>query len=310
MKKIYPIIGALFIATACTPNEKDKETTMTDSNPILAEWDTPFGLPPFDKIKSEDYLPAFKTALAEHKAEIKAIVENEEAPTFKNTIEGIEFAGKNLTKVSSLFSCYKAANTDDVLKETDKELAPIRSSHYDEIMLNEELFKRVKSVYDSKETLTLTPEEAYLLDETYKNFTKSGINLNPEDKEKLKEINGKLASLTLQYGDNLLDETNAFEYHTTDSTDLGNLPPSLRELAMQEAKNRGHKSGWSFTVQRPSINPFLQSSPNREARKLLYDAYAQRANNDNDKDNKKLIKEIDLSQTNPIEQHTCSSIDP
>lgn len=298
MKKTLFLALSTIALTACNTsttedqNNQEKHQQVENENPILQKWDTPFGLPPFDKIDSEDYLPAFKTALAEHKQEIDAIVNQKSMPTFKNTIEAIEFAGKNLTKVSSLFSCLKAANTDEVLKATDKELAPLLSSHYDNIMLNEGLFAKVKAVYDRKETLNLPAEETFLLEETYKNFTKSGINLNKEDKETLKEINGKLASLTLQYGDNLLDETNAFEYHTTDSTDLGNLPSSLRELAKQEAKNRGHESGWSFTVQRPSINPFLQNSPNREARKLLYDAYAQRANNDNDKDNKKLIKEI------------------
>ena len=291
MKKIILLAVSSLAIIACN-NPEQQTTNVKTENPILAEWDTPFGLPPFDKINSEDYLPAFETAIAAHKNEIQAIITNKKAPTFANTIEALEFAGSDLTKVSSLFSCLKAANTDDVLKATDTELAPIRSAHYDNIMLNEDLFKRIKTVYDQKESLNLKPIEAYLLEETYTNFTKSGINLNKEDKETLKEINGKLASLTLQYGDNLLDETNAFEYHTTDSTDLGNLPSSLRELALQEAKNRGHESGWSFTVQRPSINPFLQNSPNRKARKLLYDAYAQRANNDNDKDNKKLIKEI------------------
>lgn len=287
----------LFLAScfllACNTEKKNPDNnSMETTNPLLIEWVTPFGLPPFDQIKSEDYLPAFKVAIEEHKEEIDALVSNTEAPSFENTVEGIEFAGKSLTRIESLFSCVEAANTDSILKATNKELAPILSSHYDNIMLNEGLFSRVKAVYDQKGELNLTPEEEYLLEETYKKFTRSGINLSTEDKEKLKEINGKLASLTLQFGDNLLDETNSFEYHTTDSSDLGNLPLSLRELALQEAKNRGHKSGWSFTVQRPSINPFLQSSPNREARKILYDAYAQRANNENDKDNKKIIKEI------------------
>ncbi len=291
MKKTILLALSSIALIACN-NPKSTNETVERENPILQEWDTPFGLPPFDKIESEDYLPAYKIALAEHQADIDAIINNTEAPTFKNTIEGIEFAGKNLTKISSLLSCVEAANTDSILKATKKELAPITSAHYDNIMLNEDLFAKVKAVYDQKETLNLTPIESYLLEEKYKDFTKSGINLGAEDKEKLKEINGKLAELTLQYGNNLLDETNSFEYHTTDSTDLGSLPTSLKALAKQEATKRGHESGWSFTVQRPSINPFLQSSPNRKARKILYDAYAQRANNDNDKDNKKIIKEI------------------
>ena len=271
---------------------ESKENSRQSTNPILQEWDTPFGLPPFDKIISEDYLPAFKTALKEHKAEIDAIVNQKSVPTFKNTIEALEFAGSKLTKVSSLFSNVKAANTDDVLKATDKELAPVLSAHYDNIMLNENLFAKVKQVYDRKKSLELTSEEAFLLEETYKNFTRSGINLEGDKKERLKEINGRLSELTLEFGNNLLDETNSFEYHTTDSTDLGNLPKSLRALAKEEAKKRGHDSGWSFTLQRPSINPFLQSSPNAQARKILYDGYANRANNGNDKDNKKIINEL------------------
>ena len=172
-KTIFLALSSLAIIACNNPEQKKEDVTY--NNPILQQWETPFGLPPFDKINSEDYLPAFETAIAEHKADIKAIIENKEEPTFNNTIEGIEFAGKNLTKVSSLFYCLEAANTDSVLKATKKEIGPILSSHYDNIMLNEELFAKVEKVYNKKKNLDLTKEEAYLLEETYKNFTKGNL---------------------------------------------------------------------------------------------------------------------------------------
>jgi peptidyl-dipeptidase Dcp len=291
--KLTGIIAMLLLLScvACKQSETQDKATM-DENVLLAEWDTPFGVPPFDKIKSEDYLPAFKIALAEHKEELKKIAENKEAPNFKNTIEALETSGKALTKVEYVFYNVKAANTDDVLKEADKELAPKLAAHADDIYLNPELFQRVKTVFNQKDELDLSDEEIRLLSETYKSFVRSGANVEGEAKDRLREINEKLASLSQQFGDNLLDETNDFEYHTTNEEDLGNLPGSLVALAAEEAKARGHESGWSFTLQRPSINPFLQSSPNREARKKLFDGYALRANNDNDKDNKAVLQEM------------------
>ena len=213
-------------------------------------------------------------------------------PTFKNTVEALELSGKDFGKVSRVFFAVNAANTDSILKVTAKEIAPKLAAHSDYINLNKDLFKKIKAVYDQKDKLNLSSEETRLLDETYKRFVRSGVNLEGKEEARLREINERLATLSQKFGENLLNETNAFEYHTTDKKDLGNLPASLVALAEKEAKNRGQKEGWSFTLQRPSINPFLQSSPNRAARKKLFDGYAMRANNGNDSDNKAILSEM------------------
>ncbi|WP_046743078.1 M3 family metallopeptidase [Kordia zhangzhouensis] len=287
------IMSGILLFTSCkdaTP-QKNSETSMTE-NPLLIEWNTPHGVPPFDKIKSSDYLPAFKIALKENENEIKAISENTETPTFQNTIEALEFSGKNLKRLQRIFYAVNSANTDDTLKVAAKEITPAIAAHNDFINLNATLYERVKAVYDQKEDLSLTPEEERLLEETHKNFVRAGISLEGKDQNRLREINTQLAKLSSDFGENLLDETNNFEYHTTDKNDLGNLPQSLVSLAAAEAKKRGHKEGWSFTLQRPSINPFLQTSPNRDARKILFDGYAMRANNDNENDNKAILSEM------------------
>jgi peptidyl-dipeptidase Dcp len=281
----------LFASCKETTPEKKSDTSMID-NPLLTEWNTPFGVPPFDKIKSSDYLPAFKVALEENQKEIKEITENTAAATFQNTIEALEFSGKNLNRLQRVFYAVNGANTDSILKLAAKEITPAIATHNDNINLNPELFKRIKAVYDQKDKLKLSAEELRLLEETHKRFVRSGINLQGKAQDRLREINTRLAKLGGDFGENLLDETNAFEYHTKDKKDLGNLPESLVALAAAEAKNRGHNDGWSFTLQRPSINPFLQSSPNREARKLLFDGYAMRANNDNENDNKAILSEM------------------
>ena len=287
------IMSSILLFASCkdaTPEKKSNES-MTD-NPLLTEWNTPFGVPPFDKIKSTDYLPALKVALEENKQEIKQITENTEAPTFQNTIEALEFSGKTLNRLQRVFYAVNGANTDSILKIAAKEITPSIATHNDNINLNAKLFKRIKTVYDQKENLKISAEEMRLLEETHKRFVRAGINLQGKSQDRLREINTQLAKLGGDFGENLLDETNAFEYHTKDKKDLGNLPESLVALAAAEAKNRGHKDGWSFTLQRPSINPFLQSSPNREARKLLFDGYAMRANNDNESDNKAILSEM------------------
>ncbi len=283
------LFASIFVFTSCT---KDKKTTKMTTNPLLTEWNTPFGVPPFDKIKSEDYAPAFETALTTHDKEIDAIIQNKEKPTFKNTIEALEISGSILGNVSRVFYAVQGANTDDVLKATAKKLAPKLAAHSDKIRLNKKLFQKIKSVYNQKDKLQLSSEESRLLDETYKNFVRSGANLEGKSKERLKEINARIATLSQKFGDNLLDETNSFEYHTTNKADLGNLPESLVALAAKEAQKRKHKEGWSFTLQRPSINPFLQASPNRKARKILFDGYAKRGDNNNDKDNKAILQEM------------------
>ena len=267
---------------------------MAASNPILEDWDTPFGVPPFDRIESEHYLPAFRASMEAHNAEIDAIVVNPDDPTFDNTIEALELSGNKLSRVSRLFSAVDSANSDDVTKETAKIIAPERSAHRDNISLNKELFERVLAVFEQRDDLELSAEQAHLLNETHKQFVRSGANLEDAAQEKLREINSELAELSQQFSENLLDETNNFEMLVTDRADLGDIPVSLVALAAEEAKRRGHECEecWVFTLQRPSINPFLQYSPNREMRKTLFDGYALRGDNDNEQDNKAIISRM------------------
>ena len=285
------MLVCVILITSCQSKD-DNVTKKTYDNPILAEWNTQFGVPPFDKIKNEHYKPAFDVGLAEQKDEIAAIINNDAAATFKNTIEAIELSGSTLNKVASVFYAVNAAHTNDVIDEVASEMAPIFSAHADDINLNKDLFKRVKTVYETTDRTKLSEPQIKLLEDAYKGFVRSGVALEGEKEERLRAINAKLAELTDKFGNNVLAETNAFEMHVTDKKDLGNLPASLIALAADEAKKRGHDDGWSITVQRPSINPFLQSSPNREMRKTMFDAYAMRGDNDNKNDNKAIIEEV------------------
>lgn len=259
-------------------------------NPLLAKWDTPFGVPPFDLIEDEHYLPALREGIERTLAEVDEIAANPDAPTFANTIEALESAGSDLSRVSSVFFAVNSANTNDSTRETAKLIAPELSAMRDAIFLNKELFVRVNAVYEQRESLDLGAEQMRLLSESHKGFVRSGANLDEKSKERLKEINSELASSSQQFGENLLDETNEFELLVSDRADLGGLPGNLVALAAEEAKRRGHDCEcWVFTLQRPSINPFLEYSPNRELRKKIYLAYAMRGDNDNDADNKEIV---------------------
>ncbi len=295
MKFIFPLVGLLLIFSGCVDVDNKNKGEMTfnkSTNPFLQEWKTPHGTPPFDKIKSEDYKKAIEFGIKEQEIEIGNIINNGEKPNFQNTIVALEQSGKLLKKVTQVLYAVEAANTDDVLKKTSKEVKPMLASHRDKITLNKKLFQRVKVVYDRKNTLKLSDEDAKLLEEKYKSFIRAGANLDDAKQKKLKEINKKLATLSQQFGDNLLDETNNFELYVTDSASLGKMPSNFVEAAAEEAVKRGHKSGWSFTLQRPSIYPFLDYSPNRELREKIFRGYEMRANNDNDSDNKKILEEM------------------
>ena len=289
------------LMSSCSDNSPDSSAGNNEAdahesaagNPLLGEWDTPFGTPPFDRIRSEDYLPALRVGMQEHDAEIAAIVRDESAPTFENTIEAYERSGQTLADVASVFFAVNGANSDDVTAETASIFAPENSAHNDDILLNAKLFKRIDTVFAARESLDLSDEQMRLLKETHRQFLQSGVNLDQAGQQRLREINAELASLSQTFRDNQLAETNDFELLITDVEDLGDLPSSLRSLAAEEARRRGHDCEcWSFTLQRTSINPFLQYSPSREDRKLLFDAYAMRANNDNEHDNKATLSQM------------------
>lgn len=295
MKSRNYLVGlAILGLAACNsnPTEMTDDTQSETTNALLMEWDTPFGVPPFDQIENGDYLPAFEESMAEQLAEIDAIVANAEEPTFKNTVEAYELSGAHLKRTSHVFYAVEAANTNPELQETSSTVAPLLAAHSDAILLNEGLFARVKAVYENREAFELSDEENRLLDETYKEFVRAGANVQGENKERLKEINARLASLGTQFGDNLLAETNAFELHLTDEADVADLPDGLKAMAKEEAEKRGYETGWVFTTQRPSCNPFLQSSTNRDYRKAMFDGYMMRANNGNEHDNKAIVVEM------------------
>jgi peptidyl-dipeptidase Dcp len=292
---------ACFAIVACSDStppdggdgQESDAVTLDGADALLAEWDTPFGVPPFDRISSEDYLPALRHGMSEQRQEIDAIIANTDSPGFGNTIEAIERSGSTLDRVTKVFFALNSAHADDTIRETATTIAPELSAHNDDISLNSDLFERVNSVYGQRDELQLGREQRRLLDETYKQFIRSGANLKPAKQQQLREINAELATLSQQFQENLLDETNNFELLVTDRADLGDLPESLVALAAEEAKRRGHECDcWAVTLQRPSINPFLQYSPNRDMRKRLFDGYAMRGDNDNDADNKAIVQRM------------------
>ena len=262
-------------------------------NPLLEEWDTPFGVPPFDRIESAHYLPAMRSEMARAQAEIEAMVENTNPPTFANTIEALEFSRSSINSIVSIFLAVNGAHSDDTTKETARVIAPELSAFADNIFLNAALFQKVRHVYDMGDSLDLSSEQRRLLNETHRQFILAGAALPEQSKARLREINAEIASLQQQFSENQLEETNDFEVLITDREALGGLPASLVSLAADEAKRRGHDCEcWAFTLQRPSINPFLQFSPDRESRSLLFDGYALRGNNNNEFDNKETLAKL------------------
>ncbi len=299
MRNLLSFISILLLMNACqqtTKTNMEKKplsmTKTTSQNILLQDWDTPFGTPPFDKIKSADYLPAFEAAIKMHNQEIEKIVNNTAPATFKNTVIALEQSGQKLKRVQHLFDAVESANTDDVLKATSKKIKPELAAHYDKITMNKKLFDRINQVYLQRDQLNLDAEDQRLLKETYKNFVRSGVNLPEKKQARLKEINKELASLQQTFNDNLLAETNDFELYVTDKKDLGKMPKQAVDAAAEEASKRGHKTGWSFTLQRPSIYPFLDYSPNRDLREKIFNCYANRGNNNNTHDNKKVLEKM------------------
>ena len=262
MKKIF--LAALLVAatlTSCTMN-----------NPLLVPSKAPHGAPAFDKIKTEHYKPAFLQAIKEGKAEVEAIVNNPDAPTFLNTIEALTYAGESMTKVSNIFFNLNEACTNDEMQNLAEEISPLLTEFSMSIMLNPKLFERVKAVYDDRENLSLTQEQAKLLEETYKQFVQSGANLSDADKEVYAKLQEELSIATLQFGKNVLSATNAYTLHITDEADLAGLPQYVREMGAAEAAERGLE-GWVYTLNYPSFSPFLRYSENRELRRQIWTAY-------------------------------------
>jgi peptidyl-dipeptidase Dcp len=286
MKKtlIFMLLTSLYF-TGCKTEEKS-------DNPFFNKYDTPFEIPPFEQIKTVHYMPAFLKGFDEQKAEIKAIINNPKEPDFDNTIKELVYSGQLLSKVSRVFGSLNSANTNDSLQAINRELSPLASKHNDDINLNDTLFRRVKSVYENKDKFKLTDEEKKLLDDTYKDFVRSGAALSPEDKDKLRKINGELSILSVRFGQNLLAETNGFKLILDKKEDLTGLPEGVKAQAAAMAKSLNMEGKWVFTLQVPSMTPFLQNSDRRDLREKLFTAYFMKGDNDNDKDNKAIIAKI------------------
>lgn len=261
-------------------------------NPFLSEYNTPFGVPPFDVIEIEHFIPAYKAGIGEQEAEINAIVNNADAPTFENTIAAFDLSGEVLRKVDGVFEKLRSAETSDEIDSIARILVPITSAHKSNMMLNAALFERVKEVYENQADLGLNPEQTRVLEKIYQRFEKGGANLDELGKSKIREIDEKLSMLSMQFGSNLLAETNSYQLIIEDETDLAGLPESVRSAASEAADNAGHPGKWLFTLQKPSWIPFLQYAENRELREEIYTAMFMRCNNDNEYDNREIIKEI------------------
>ncbi|MGQ9799742.1 MAG: M3 family metallopeptidase, partial [Ignavibacterium sp.] len=262
------------------------------NNPFFEEWNTPFQTPPFSKIKNEHFLPALEEGIRQQRAELDLIVNNPEPPTFYNTIAALEKSGKLLSKVSRVFFNLTSANTNDELQKVAEKITPELTKLNNDIYLNEKLYQRIKTIYDEKDKLNLSKEELRLLDNYYSDFTRAGIGLSEEKKARLREINQQLSSLQLKFADNLRKETNALGLVIDNEKDLIGLPEAVIKSASELAEANGLKGKWAFNLQRPSWTPFLQYSQRRELREKLYKAYINRGNNNNEYDNKEIIKQI------------------
>ncbi|MGU9939864.1 M3 family metallopeptidase [Empedobacter brevis] len=261
------------------------------NNPLLEKFDTPFESAPFSKIKNENYKPAFIQAIEDAKAEIEAITQNPESPTFVNTIEAMELSGEKLGRISSIFFNLNSAETNDEIQQIAQEVSPLLSEFGNDIRLNQDLFERIKTVYNQKDAFDLTEEQTYLLEKKYKGFSRNGANLNEEDKTKLREIDKQLAMLSLQFGQNVLAETNAYELIITDENDLKGLPQYAIDQAKADAEQKNHE-GWLITLQAPSYIPFMQYAENRELREQLFKANGVKAYQDNEYNNEENVKNI------------------
>jgi peptidyl-dipeptidase Dcp len=256
-------------------------------NPLLQDFNTA----PFSKIKESDYIPAIKIAIEETKKEIEAIVLNSDTPTFENTTVALDFTGEKLDRITSIFFNLNSAETNDEIQKIAKEISPWLSEFKNDIILNEALFQRVKVVYDSKDSLELTSEQGTLLEKQYKGFARNGANLNETDKSQLRKIDAELSKLSLQFGENVLAETNAFEMHLTDENEVSGLPESVKEAASEIAKSKD-KEGWIFTLDYPSYIPFMTYANTRELRKKLAISAGKKAFQDNEFNNEKVVLEI------------------
>ncbi|MEJ2385324.1 MAG: M3 family metallopeptidase [Xanthomonadales bacterium] len=263
----------------------------TAGNPFFAEWDTPFGIPPFDQIRDEHYKPAFEAGIEQLRADVAAIRDNPEPPTFENTVEALELAGGLLDRVSGVFGNITNTDTNDQLQELEVEIYPRLTAEEDRILLDEKLYGRVRAVYEARETLGLDPQQLRLVELTHRDFVRRGAALDDAAKTRMKEINARLSELSTVFGQNLLKQTKAFELHVTDTADLAGLPDNMIGSARAKAESRG-KEGWVFGLDRGTYEGFMTFADNRELRRQMNQAYRARGAQGDDQDNRDILTEM------------------
>lgn len=265
-----------------------------DANPLLEAWTTPFGVPPFDRIRPEHFPPAFREGLERQRREIRAILENPEAPSFRNTVEALEDSGELLEILQSLLHNLAGAENSDGLQAVSEQVEPMLAAHGDDLWLDRELFARVRAVHDQRDRLGLGPEERTLLERTFRRFVRGGANLAPAAQARLRAVNGQISRLTLQFNENLLKETAATRLVVERREDLAGLPERQLAAAAEAARKAGLEGRWVFTLQDPSIWPFLQTAQNRDLRKRLHDAYMARCSHGGVTDNRTVFRQLAL----------------
>ncbi len=261
-------------------------------NPFFTEWTTPFGVPPWGDIHEEHFLPAFERAIAEARAEVEAIAQNPEPPAFENTVAALDTSGLMMARVSGVFFTLSGAETNDRIQEIAREVAPLASNLQDDILMNPQLFERVKAIYEQRPELELDVEQRHLVDKAYRDFVRGGAELSDADKDRMREINSELSTLGLKFSDNVLAETNKYQLFIDDEEDLAGLPPAVIEGAAIAATDAGQEGKWLFTVHRPSVYPFLDYADNRELREQIFTAYIMRGDHGDEFDNKEILSTV------------------
>lgn len=284
------VIAAAMTCMVCACSQQSTES----ENPFFSEFQSPYGSPDFDRIQLADYEPAFLKGIEQQNQEIKAIVENPEAPTFENTIVALDNSGEILNRVSGVFFALTSADTNDELMALESKIAPMLSEHSDNIYLNEALYQRVAKVCEQEKSgaIQLTTEQHYLLEKYRKAFERSGAALDKEKQARLREINKELSTLTIDFSNHVLADNNAFKLVVDKQEDLAGLPEAVIAGAASEAEAQGEKGKWVFTLQESSRTPLLQYAQNRELRKQIYQAYTSLGNHNNENDNKEILKKI------------------
>ncbi len=291
-KKLINMIALSVIVLASCTSKPEQKPEAEKPNPFLSEYTTPFQVPPFDQIKNEHYLPAFEAGIAEQQAEIDAIVNNAETPTFENTILPYDKSGQTLNRVSNVFFNLNECLTNDKMVAIAEQVLPMLSKHSDAIMMNPKLFERIDHVYQHRNEMGLDDQQIRVVEKYHQDFMRHGAGLNAEQQAELSQINEQLSTLSLQFGNNLLKENAGYKLVIENEADLAGLPQTSIDAAAEQAKADGMEGKWVFTLSKPSLIPFLQFADNRDLREQMYKAYYNRGDNNNEYDNKKLVNEM------------------